>query len=69
MHQLLPTCRLRLYMTGIRSKTHITDITAEDWRGRDGPILLQKSFCMINREICWLWVRRSNKYVGGHLIW
>jgi hypothetical protein len=21
---------------------------------REGPILLQKSFCMINREICWL---------------
>jgi hypothetical protein len=27
---------------------------SRDRRGREGPILLQKSFCMINREICWL---------------
>jgi hypothetical protein len=33
---------------------HITDTEADDRRGRIGPILLQKSFLIIDHEISWL---------------
>jgi hypothetical protein len=44
------------------------DIAKHDWDVRFVPIVLQKSFCIVDHKISEPWARFSCKDVGGHMI-
>ena len=52
------TSALLLIATEQRTSHHVSD----------GPILLQKSFCVLDHKISEPWARFSSKHVRGHML-
>jgi hypothetical protein len=55
------------HRAGAAAKPHIADIALEDWRDRDGPILLKKSIFPNVQNFPEALVRSSGNYMGGHM--